>query len=560
MNTEHYNLVFDRTSMLSAIQSFEVESAKKVNHVCQYLEAFQMSTQAWSICSGMLWELEDHRINVLFMCGTMLRQKIRTQLNLLTDEAQDHLRDTLLGQIKNAAHSDREGIESIMRLIALIIADMGLRIRDRQLIVSNVIAELWFYAPQALLEIVKVLPEQPEGKEVEQQQQLLRNQCDTVLQLLTNLLNRMDLDLISIWRGCFLCYGAWAYKGLFPVETMLENTVVLHAIALLQQPELMQRQLYADACKCFVGVINCLGNHPIGSDPAVMKKMRKNIFAIVHGITGSFNRLERKEKDYCAEILNKLTKVYAGINDKDITNDSLIHFGPICFQLQLHVVKKCSMIALLESLHLWHQLAWQLRHRYELELYYLYQPLVKTLVLDLYPRCRLTHPSDVKKELISSLRNQFRELVPKFADLLGLNAIMPDMLNQICDTLSSESDLEMALFFVGPLVKFLDVQLPYMVDQLMNCLPRLYGRTLFCSLPAHEQLIFCLSKCHMVKNNLKRRQEFVIHLSNVCASSADKVLIIAALEAFKALANIYTDVANLKHMFKTQRLDDMLVW
>lgn len=559
MNIKQDNLASERAEVLRAIRAFEVESAENVTRVCKYLEEFQMSPQAWIICSDILWELNMHPTSVLFICGTMLRQKIRTQLNMLTNEAQGQLRDTLVLQVKYAANLEREGIDSIMRLISLIIADIGMRIYDRPFIVRNMITDLWYHAPQALFEIIQLLPEQPRGNELElqQQQQLLRNQGDTVLQLLTNFLNRMDMDLTSISRGCFICFGAWAHKGLLPLDTMLEHTVLLRAIALLKQPELMPWQLYAEASKCIVGVINCADNHPLASNPDVMQKIRLNIFGIVSDINTSFNQLDRKEKDDCAEIFTKLTEVFAGIEAKDLTTDALINFGPFCFQLQLHVVEQCSMIAVLDSLHVWHQLAWQLLRRYELELYHLYQPLVKRFVLDLYPKCRLTHPSDVNKEVLSSLRSQLQDLVPKFADLIGLNDIIPDELNKIGDTLSPEPDLEMALFFVGQLVECLDFKLPHIVDLLMNGLPKLYPRTLFCLLPAHEQLIFCLSKCHLVKNNLKLRHDFVVHLSYVYTTAINNALITAAMEAFKVLANMYKDVADLKHLFNTRCIDNM---
>lgn len=550
--------VFDRTSMLNAIQAFEVESAENVNHVCHYLVAFQMSPQAWNICTEMLWELDGHRANVLFMCGSMLRQKVRAQLNLLTKEAQGQLRDTLLGQLDNAVHSTREGIESVTRILVLIIADMVLRMRDCPLNVSNVIGELWLGAPQALLEIVQVLPEQPDGEELEQQLQLLRNQSDTVLQLLTNFQTRSDMDAISMWRGCLLCYGAWAHRGLLPLETVLEHTVMTQAIALLEQPKLMQRQLYAEACKCLVGVINGVGNHPVGSDPDVVQKIKENIFGIVNGIAGNFNQLKRKQKDDCAEIFNKMTEVFAGIRDEDINSDFLLRSGPFCFQLQLHVVEQCSEITLLDSLQMWHQLALQLSYRFELELYDLFQSLVQKFIFNLYTKCHLTHPLDAQREVLSKLRSHFRDLVSKFSDLLALNVIVPDLWNQICDLLTPEPNMEMALFFMGSLVEFLDVHLPHMVEELMYTLPKLYARTLFCLLPAHEQLIYCLTRCHQVKNKPRVRHEFVEHLSNLCAASEDKLLIIAALEAFKVLANRYTDVAELEHLFKTPHMDAVL--
>lgn len=560
MNAYQNQLVFDRTSMLNAIQAFEIESAMKVNPVCHYLEAFQKSPQAWSISSDMLWELDEHRITVLIMCGTMLRQKVRTQLKWLTNEAQGQLRDTLLGQVKNAAQSQREGIESIKSLIVLIIADVGVRMRNCPFFVGNLIAELWCSAPQALFDIVQVLPEQPGGEKLQQQLELLRSQSDMVLQLLTNFQSRTDMDSISIGRGCLLSFGAWANRGLLPLESVLQHTVVLQAIALLEQPDLMQRQLYGDACKCLVGVINGVGNHPLQhSNSDVMQQIRDNIFGIVNCIAGNFNQLQPKEKDDSAEIFNKLTEVFAGIRDEDINSDFLVKAGPFCFQLQLQVADQCSIIIVLDSLQLWHQLASQLPHHYELELYDLFQPLVQKFLMSFYAKCRLTHPSHVQSEGLSTLRSHFRDLIAKFAELLGLKVIVTDLFNQISDPLTSESDMELALFCLGTLVEFLDSQLPHMVDELMYGLPKFYARTLFCSLPAHEQLIICLTKCHEVKNNPKLRYDFVEHLSNLCEASEDKVLITAALEAFNVLANMYTDIAELKHLFKTPRMEAMFL-
>lgn len=545
--------VFNRTMVLSAVQGFEDQSAENLNQVCHFLEAFQVSPQAWCICSDLLWELDEHNVNVLLLCGTMLRHKIRDQINTLSGEQQSQLRDTLLEQLKRAASSPRPGFDAIVRLLALTIADLGLRLPNWKIMISDCISELWLCAPSALLQVVQLLPEQSVQEQDVEQQQLLFDQGPMVIQLLTNFQNRADVDMICMWRSCLLTYGAWANGGFLPMDDLLDHSIVLQAITLIEHPETLERRLFSEACQCIIGLITYATRVSFCTDMDLMYALRRNMFSMISGLTYDLRKLPSKERHECTQVINRLTEVFSGIS---LGNGytALLHTGPRCFELQLKVVEHCKIGTVLTSLNQWLQLAERLQTRYELELYYLYQPLVKNFFVTVFPMCRLPmpgpqQPSVEQWDVLMSFRSQVSDLLPKFADLLDLRLFMSDLVEIARNPDSAESDIELTLFFVQPLIKVLHAQYPHLLEELLGALPTLYDQVTIYS----HQLISCLANCLNLMDKQQLSHKFVQHLYHICSKSNHQQLRLAAVQAYDLLVLKYKDLSQFEQLYRELR-------
>lgn len=546
--------MFNRDMVLGAIQRYEDKSTKNLTQVCHFLEAFQMSPQAWCICSDLLWELDEHEVNVLFLCGTMLRHKIREQIKTISGQQQLQLRDTLFEQLKRACKSQRPGINAIVRLLALIIADMGLRMPYWTLIVSDCINELWLCAPNSLIHIIQLLPEQSSGSDDMQQLQRLRSQGNVVIQMLTDFQKRTDIDIIDRWRGCLLTYGAWANWALLPLNRLMGHSVLLQAITLLKHPHsTFESHLYGEACQCIIGLISCVTRQPFQSEENMMYAVRQTIYDTFTTLPFNFRKLSLWEMHECTQLINKLTDTYAGLDICQGTA-ALLRSGPRCFELQLMVVEHCDVGTVLTSMYLWQKLADELLARVELELYELYQPLVRRFFIALFPLCRLPapdpQPPDSLMDVLINFRSQVSELLLKFADLLDLKMFLGYQLNIIRSPQSNESDIEMTLFFISPLIKVLYIRFPHLIEELMISLPPLYEYGTVYSV----QLISCLVNYLIVMNKPHMCYDFVQHLSVICSNCNQPELVAAATEAYGLLELNYTNLAIFKPLFNDLRL------
>lgn len=544
------NIQFNREMIIDAAQGYEDTVATNTNQACHFLEAFQMSPQAWSICSELLKELTEQKLSVLILSATILRQKIRDEINLLSDGQQVELRDILVERLICAAKTKRDGIERIVRLIALAIADMGLRMRNWPLMLTDIIVDLWQPAPLALLQVIQLLGEQPTDV---QQQQLLARHGDVMMKMLNQFQTRLDLDTIEMWRGCMLAYAAWARGSLLPVtlEHLLDHRVVAHAIAVLEHPAVMHRQLYAEASECFSATVGSVESHPDSHNQVALRNVRARIFAIAKQLAAKFPELKPKERPHCAKIYNRLTEVFGGLDPSRDVN-ALLDGGPFCFELQLQVMNNCHIGTVLGSLELWQELADQLQSRLELELYFFYEPLVKGFVRSVYRLCRLPphfeQLTDEQMDMMDSFRNLLADLLPKMADLMGLDEVVVEQMACIHNPNSAELDIELALFFVTTLLESIQMHLPQVLENLVNSLPKLFVSKQY-AVPVYKQGILCLAACHNVLDRKQLRHELVQQLAQIC-ESGDKQLGPVALAAFTRLSNIYVDLAEFESKFQ----------
>lgn len=551
----HSKIEFNREMVIEAAQAYEDTLVVNTNQACHFLEAFQMSPQAWNICSGLLKELTEQKLNVLILSATILRQKIRDEINLLSDGQQMELRDELLERLKCAAQTKRDGIERIVRLISLTIADMALRMRNWPLFLADIALELWQSAPLALLQVVQLLGEQPANAE---QQQLLSGQADVMMKMLNQFQTRLHLNPIKMWRGCLLCYAAWARGSLLPVslEHLLDHSVVKQAIALLEEPGMMQRKLYAEASECFSATVGSVESHPESRNQEALRKVRERIFAIARILVARFPELLPRERPHCAKIYNRLTEVFAGL-DASRDPKHFLEGGPFCFEMQLQVANSCHVGTVLGSLELWQDLADQLQTRLELELYFLYEPLVKGFVSSVYRLCHLPplfdQLTDEQMDMMNSFRSVITDLLPKMADLLGLSQFVVEQMACIHNPNSAPLDIELALFLLSTLVENIKMQLPQVLEDLVYCLPKLLTSTEY-PVPVYMQGIQCLAACHSVLNHMQLRHELVQHLAEIC-KKGDKRLAPVAFNAFNRLNVIYIDLNRFQSIFQAERLN-----
>lgn len=544
-----YKVKFNREMILDAAQAYEDPLTKNTNEACHFLEVFQKSPQAWRICTDLLRGLTEHKLNVLFLSATILRQKIRDEIKLLSDRQQMELRDELMDRLKCAYQTQREGIEKIKRLISLAIADMGLRMRHWPTMLNDITYELWQSAPLALLQVIQLLGEQPADVE---QQQLLTGQADNMMNMLNVIQTHVHLDTVEMWRGCLLCYAAWARGSLLPLslDQLLDHSVVVQAIALLQHPEMMQRQLYAEASECFSGTVISVASHPESRNPEALRKVRTRIFDITKKFVTTFDELLPEEKLHCAKVYNTLTEVFAGLDpSRDAT--ALIKPGPFCFELQLQVVSVCNVTTVLASLELWQELADQLQSRLEPELFFRYERLVKNFVRSVYRKCRLPalfdQLTDEQMDVMNGFRSGILYLLPKMVNLLGLDKVIVDQMTRIHNPKSTVLDIELALFFITPLLKKLKRDQQQVLEDLMCFLPKLYWRTLY-AVPVHKQVILCLTACHSMLDHMQLRHELVRHLVEIC-KSGNQQLSLSASHAINRLSKIYVDVQQFQPLF-----------
>lgn len=540
---------FNREMVIYAAQAYEDILTKNTNQACHFLEAFQMSPQAWSICNELLKELTVHKLNVLFLCATILRQKIRDEMILLSHREQMELRDTLLEHLKSASQTKREGIERIIRLISLTIADMGLRMRNWPTMLTDITCELWQSAPLALLQVVQLMGEQPTDVE---QRQLLTRQANDMMKLLNLIQTHLHVNNIEMWRGCLLCYAAWARGSLLPVslEQLLDHSVVVQAIALLEHPGMMEHQLYAEASECFSATVGSVESHPESRNLEALRKVRARIFEIAKKLDATFSELLPKEKPHCAKVYNRLTEVFGGL-DPIRDSNALLESGPFCFELQLQVASNCHISTVLGCLELWQGLVEQLQSRLELELYFLYEPVMRNFACSVYRLCHLPalfdQMTDEQMDIMTSFRTVVTDMLPKMVDLLGLHKLIGEQMERIHSQRSTVLDIELALFFVSPLLDKIKVDLPQVLEDLMCYLPKIFGRTLY-AVPVHKQVIHCLTVCHSALDHVQPRHVLVQHLAEICKSGNNQLSPLA-LHAFKRLNDIYVDLNQFQSLF-----------
>lgn len=544
---------FSRTMVLSAAMGLQDNSADNLNQLCHFLEAFQLTGQAWCICSDVLWEQDQHDVSVLLQFGTILRHKIRDQLNTLTDEKRLQLRVTLMGQLKLAASSSRPGYDAVVRLLALIIADLILRMPNRETMITDCIPMLWLYAPSALVLVVQLVAEQSMQDENALQQKVLFNQGPQVIELLTNFQNRSDVNLISMWRSCLLAYGSWAYGGFLPITGILYHPIVEQAITLISRPETLERRLFGDACQCLMGLITYTTRLSFTTDMDLMNALRVHMYTMLSGLNYNLRGLSTKEKHECTQLINRLTHVFSNIN---VGPDciALLHMAPRLFELQLQVVEHCKMRTVLTSVNQWLQLAEALQTRFELELYYIYQPLVKKFFVNIFPMCRLPEsgPQEDATEHwdnLMILRSQVTDLLLKFADLLDLRLFLMELLGIARHPNASDSDIDLTLLFVQPLAKVLHEQCPDLLDEFLSALPTLQHQVRIYS----NSLISCLAKCLVQKDEPQLSLSLVENLYYIAANQ--EKLRPAVTQAYDLLVTKYKELGNYKHLFNEYRHD-----
>ncbi|CAH1762563.1 14097_t:CDS:2 [Entrophospora sp. SA101] len=211
-----------------------------------WLQAFQKTSEAWSISNYLLREHQDPQvlIEARYFCARTLRQKITLDLHQLDSNARISLRDSLLELL----YQYRSGPRNVITQLCLSIAALALQMQDWKN-VTHQVAEFYGKNPETilcLLEFLKILPEEvytnnripiSDHEFRIRAKELLTDNANEVLQTLLIYLQNLGTST-EYQVKVFECLLSWIDSGDIPVTALESNPFLAISFEALQSDEL----------------------------------------------------------------------------------------------------------------------------------------------------------------------------------------------------------------------------------------------------------------------------------------------------------------------------------
>lgn len=214
---------------LQCITSVTDQETKK--QALQYLEHFQKSPEAWSLCHDILSSKDNQTTTeVQVFASQTLRNKVTYDLTQLGDQ-KNAFKTSLLELIVH--HSQK----LIVTQLSVALARLAIQYLEWRQPISEIIAALNPY-PSKLLEFLKILPEETldikstplsEDEFRSRTHELIEQIAEDVLKFLVNVVDSLGSNSSNITVAQLLnCVNSWAYE--LPIEQVLAMNSLLSSV------------------------------------------------------------------------------------------------------------------------------------------------------------------------------------------------------------------------------------------------------------------------------------------------------------------------------------------
>nr|NP_611200.2 uncharacterized protein Dmel_CG10950 [Drosophila melanogaster]AAF57884.2 uncharacterized protein Dmel_CG10950 [Drosophila melanogaster] len=440
MNAEFTKeLVIDAVNMLSS---------GNISLANEYLAAFQKSNDTWIIAEEILSYRPPHDMHILTFAAMSLAKKIKTSFYSLQKFQLMSLKNSLIDHLKYAAMM-RDSNSLIVQL-AVGISALGLMFSQWDYELQDFVRKL-SENPQyvmALLEVLKVIPEETrpsnlpvEAKKLNSVIDTLEQQSPYILDVLEGLLQRPDLPDDALPKCLAVC-ASWTKFSMLSPDQVLQRKLFIMAEFILATP-LVNGHL--EAAELFVALLeqslirkelnSCLANSVICLKPAFKRSM------------GERSLLQ----NYCNIFVN-LFQTHFRLTQ---TNPERLNERLVTIELLLLVAEESPLEVIEASLGMWSSISEEVYLHDDPEMYSVYQPYFVRLLDLLLPRAALPANYEFMMPPGSADMQRFRELIGEV--LLDMaHMIDDDTVEKLCSIVVDEQspwmEVEASVFFLRHLI------------------------------------------------------------------------------------------------------------
>nr|XP_018908607.1 PREDICTED: transportin-3 [Bemisia tabaci] len=433
-----------------------------------WLGEFQKSLYAWKIADEMLYQKVD--IECCYFAAQTLRTKIQYSFHEVPLENQISLKDSLLKHIANIDHATSP---PIVTQLCLAVADLALQMSSWKDPISELITQLNPVNSRAVLEILKVLPEELNSRALRlgenRRQEVLEQfrafhpmlfECWTVC--LKNAENN-----VTIQNKVLQCYTSWVLIYVVPPVQAADNLIIKFAFHTLSSPDGMM-ELHESAGDCLSALFQCLQ-----TDENYPSEIDTQLYLGVESLKDLFHLVSTREEEEKA--LN-YARIFTDLAEFFIEKMNTNHFSMKTLDLLLICATHYDYEVASITFSFWHRLSDSLYQKNDDSLTEVFKPYVLKLIDALKGQNELD--SDLEGLLesgddFSEFRKRVYELIKDVIFIVGSSVCFRQMSVYLWKPNIQWPKLESALFIMKAVAKNIVPKENEVVPEVLEAVLRL---------------------------------------------------------------------------------------
>lgn len=458
---------------LSAL--FDSKNANENEKAAQWLDSLQKSVYAWTIADEILHRKKDLQ-SCTFAAQTM-RSKILNSFHELPLEAHSSLRDSLVEHISQVNENTNS---AIVRQLCLALADLALQMTSWKRAPLDLIGKFSQTNVWPLLEILTVLPEEIEKRNIRlgenRRLELVDEfkQCaETIEQFLQHCCkhysgNFHDNVLVNITILC--CFTSWVSIGAIPLKSSHNNVIIINAFHILDAKNTVSGPLHDAATHCICMLLQCLEDDII--------ELESFLFNNIVQLEGSYhlsvaNEDQDKSKNFC-KIFSELAESFLEKIINNSTRESY-YYAVKALDLVLMCVGHHDYEVADLTFSLWYVLSEELYHKNSKESNELFKPFVERLITALCRHCQIEpdHEGLLKdNDDFKYFRSKASDLIKDVVFVVGSSNCFKQMFLNLQNPTATWDQSEASLFVMQSVGKNIlpdeNEIVPQVVEAILN--------------------------------------------------------------------------------------------
>ncbi|XP_033155926.1 transportin-3 [Drosophila mauritiana] len=439
------NAEFTKERVIDAVNTL---SSGNISLANEYLAAFQISNDTWTIAEEILSYRPPHDMHILTFAAMSLAKKIKQSFYSLQKFQLTYLKNSLIDHLKYAAMM-RDSNSLIVQL-AVGLSALGLLFSQWDYDLQDFVRKL-SGKPQhvmALLEVLKIIPEETrpsnlpvEAKKLNSVIYTLEQQSPYILDVLEGILHRPDLPQDALPKCLAVC-ASWTKFSMFSPDEVLHHRLFIKAEFILVTPVVFG---HLQAAELFVALLeqslirnelnSCLADSVISLKPAFKRAM------------GERSLLQ----NYCNIFVN-LFHTHFQLTQ---TNPERLNERLATIELLLLVAEESPLGVIEASLGMWSSISEEVCLQDDPQMYAVYQPYFLRLVEILFPRAALPASYEFMMPPGSAHMQRFRGLIGEvlldMAHMIDEDTI-EKLSSIVVDEQSPWTKVEAGVFFLRHLI------------------------------------------------------------------------------------------------------------
>ncbi|EDX07469.1 transportin-3 [Drosophila simulans] len=439
------NAEFTKERVIDAVNTL---SSGNISLANEYLAAFQISNDTWTIAEEILSYRPPHDMHILTFAAMSLAKKIKQSFYSLQKFQLTYLKNSLIDHLKYAAMM-RDSNSLIVQL-AVGLSALGLLFSQWDYDLQDFVHKL-SGKPQhvmVLLEVLKIIPEETrpsnlpvEAKKLNSVIYTLEQQSPYILDVLEGILQRPDLTNEALPKCLAVC-ASWTKFSMFSPDEVLHRRLFVMAEFILVTPVVYG---HLQAAELFIALLeqslirnelnSCLADSVISLKPAFKRAM------------GDRSLLQ----NYCNIFVN-LFHTHFQLTQ---TNPERLNERLATIELLLLVAEESPLGVTEASLGMWSSISEEVGLQDDTQMYAVYQPYFLRLVELLFPRAALPASYEFMMPPGSAHMQRFRGLIGEV--LLDMAHMIDDdtiekLSSIVADEQSPWTKVEAGVFFLRHLI------------------------------------------------------------------------------------------------------------